>query len=434
MNQQSLKDKDVLAEESMLLANNFTIENYGGCNIVTRNVRKAFKVKKTYVHAVQGVSFVAPVGEIFGLLGINGAGKSTMFKMLAGQMDPIPDPVLGDSIFVQRDRGVGYCPQNDPLWPMLTPREHLKFACYIRGIEPENIPTIVDNLMRAVDLTIYANVQSRKLSGGNKRKLCLAMSFVGTPNILFLDEPSAGVDPYSRRFMWSIIQQVAARDKKSTVVLTTHSMEECEAICTRTAIMVNGVFRCLGPNTHLRKVYGKGFALQVIFVAPENRHEQLMAEWGLPPAAEFVSFFTLRRKVQDGSLHFHLLTSRATCFPTYSEDCEDLENVLCASVVATKWWSAVSRVQTFVSAFTKELSMSESQVIVQEVHEDKCELHVPEGKSLTELFKVLEKLKKAHILDKYTLSHSTLEKIFNAFAHEAVMNVQDRKDAKEIAV
>ena len=97
-----------------------------------------------------------------------------------------------------------------------------------------------------MDLTEYENVRANNLSGGNKRKLSVAIAMLGNPKVIFLDEPSTGMDPEARRFMWNVIDRVSTKTKKSSVVLTTHSMEEAEALCTRMAIMVNGEFRCLG--------------------------------------------------------------------------------------------------------------------------------------------------------------------------------------------
>merc|ERR1712187_873865 len=98
------------------------------------------------------------------------------------------------------------------------------------------------------------------LSGGNKRKLMVAVALIGDAPMVLADEPSAGMDPVARRFMWSVIQNlVSARRKRSAVLLSTHSMEECEALCQRSAIMVNGVFRCLGSNREIRTRYGGGY-------------------------------------------------------------------------------------------------------------------------------------------------------------------------------
>ena len=102
------------------------------------------------------------------------------------------------------------------------------------------------------------------LSGGNKRKLSVAMAIVGNPPIILLDEPSAGMDPEARRFMWSVVEKISQRDKKSAVILTTHSMEEAEALSTKMGIMVRGgIFRCFGSSQHIKNKFATGYELEV---------------------------------------------------------------------------------------------------------------------------------------------------------------------------
>merc|ERR1719199_12190 len=120
-----------------------------------------------------------------------------------------------------------------------------------------------------MDLTKYTHSRSGQLSGGNKRKLSVAIATTGEPPMVFLDEPSAGMDPVARRFMWSVIQGIAERRKKSVVILTTHSMEEAEALCSRIAIQVDGLFRCLGSSQQIKSRYGQGLELNIRLRQPE---------------------------------------------------------------------------------------------------------------------------------------------------------------------
>lgn len=107
------------------------------------------------------------------------------------------------------------------------------------------------------------NVQAAKLSGGNKRKMCVAMAMIGNPNVAFFDEPSAGVDPISRRFLWKCLS-ASTSTRKTAMVLTTHSMNEAESLCSRIGILINGQFVCLDTPKALKEQYGKGYRVNVV--------------------------------------------------------------------------------------------------------------------------------------------------------------------------
>lgn len=110
-----------------------------------------------------------------------------------------------------------------------------------------------------MNLKQYENVCAGTYSGGNKRKLSVAIALLGNPPIVFLDEPSTGMDPEARRFMWNVINRISTTRKKSSIILTTHSMEEAEALSTRMSIMVNGTLKCLGSVQHIKNKFGKVF-------------------------------------------------------------------------------------------------------------------------------------------------------------------------------
>jgi ATP-binding cassette subfamily A (ABC1) protein 3 len=114
-----------------------------------------------------------------------------------------------------------------------------------------------------MDLQDYIDTRANQLSGGNRRKLSVAMALIGNPPLIFLDEPSTGVDPQAKRFMWNIISKISTQRKKSAVIITTHSMEEAEALCTKMGIMVSGEFKCFGSATHVKDKYGTGYELEI---------------------------------------------------------------------------------------------------------------------------------------------------------------------------
>jgi len=159
---------------------------------------------------------------------------------------------------------IGYCPQKDAIFPLLTVEEHLWFYSRIKGIPSALREEIVEKAIIEMNLKDHRTKPAGTLSGGNKRKLSVAIATLGNPPIILLDEPSAGMDPEARRFMWSVVERISQRDKKSAVILTTHSMEEAEALSTKMGIMVRGgVFRCFGSSQHIKNKFGTGFEIQV---------------------------------------------------------------------------------------------------------------------------------------------------------------------------
>jgi ATP-binding cassette subfamily A (ABC1) protein 3 len=156
----------------------------------------------------------------------------------------------------QAQRRMGYCPQFDALIDLLTGEETLYMFARLRGVKSHLIPPIVNSLIALMSLQKHANKPVYAYSGGNKRKLSAAVALIGDPSIVFLDEPTTGMDPKARRHFWNAIAQF--RDHGKPIILTSHSMEECEALCTRLAIMVNGKFKCLGSIQHLKSKFGAG--------------------------------------------------------------------------------------------------------------------------------------------------------------------------------
>ncbi|CAF2158124.1 unnamed protein product [Rotaria magnacalcarata] len=206
-------------------------------------------------------------GECFGLLGINGSGKSTTFKMLTGEISMTDGNAFVNNYSVIKQlsavhRNLGYCPQFDALDSLLTAREHLFLYARLRGINRKNIPFITNCLLKRLGLTLWADRPVQQYSGGNKRKLSTAISLIGNPSIIFMDEPTTGMDVRAKRFLWNCILTLTRKDNKS-VVITSHSMEECETLCNRLVIMVGGEFKCFGSVQHLKAKFGDGYTILV---------------------------------------------------------------------------------------------------------------------------------------------------------------------------
>ncbi|KAM8765599.1 phospholipid-transporting ATPase ABCA7 [Rhynchonycteris naso] len=230
--------------------------------LVLRDLTKVYPQQRT--PAVDRLCLGIPPGECFGLLGVNGAGKTSTFRMVTGDTLPSGGEAIlaGHSVTQEPSMALchmGYCPQSDAIFELLTGREHLELFARLRGIPEAKIVQTVSSSLGNLGLQQYADLSAGTYSGGNKRKLATAVALVGDPTVVFLDEPTTGVDPSTRRFLWNSLLSVV-RDGRS-VVLTSHSMEECEALCTRLAIMVNGRFRCLGSLQHLKGRFGAGHTL-----------------------------------------------------------------------------------------------------------------------------------------------------------------------------
>lgn len=217
-------------------------------------------------NAVKGVNFHVNSKECFGLLGVNGAGKTSTFQMLTGENTISSGDAYVNGWSVKnnwREAGanVGYCPQYDAVIKEMSGEETLYMFARIRGIPEKEIPVKVKAVIHAIGIGMYAKRQIKTYSGGNKRRLSLGIAIVGLPDVLLLDEPTSGVDPKARRIIWNILNRV--RDLGTALVLTSHSMDECEALCTELAIMVYGKFRCYGSCQHIKSRYGSGYTLLI---------------------------------------------------------------------------------------------------------------------------------------------------------------------------
>uniref|UniRef100_A0A8C1F0N7 Cholesterol transporter ABCA5 n=1 Tax=Cyprinus carpio carpio TaxID=630221 RepID=A0A8C1F0N7_CYPCA len=243
--------------------------------VVVSNLRKQYKGKregfsfsKKRKVATKNISFCVRKGEVLGLLGPNGAGKSTIMHMLSGETEPTAGEILmGDygTDFQPVENPlehVGYCPQLNPLWPRITLQEHLEIYAAIKGLHQRDIPNIIKRVVSALELKDHLYKQAKNLSAGLKRKLCFALSMLGNPQIVLLDEPSTGMDPKSKQRMWRAIR-AAFKNKQRGALLTTHYMEEAEAVCDRVAIMVSGQLRCIGSIQHLKGKFGRGYSLEI---------------------------------------------------------------------------------------------------------------------------------------------------------------------------
>lgn len=155
---------------------------------------------------------------------------------------------------------LGFCPQFDALFDLLTGAECIAYFAAINGAPPEHIPALVEAALSALDLKSHANTLTRAYSGGNKRRLSLALAYISAPLFTMVDECSTGVDPFARQRMFKVIQRAAPG---RATIMTTHVLEDAEGLCDRIAIMVDGRAACLGSAQHLKAKYGSGYSVEV---------------------------------------------------------------------------------------------------------------------------------------------------------------------------
>ena len=220
--------------------------------------------------AVSDVTFDVEKGEIFGFLGANGAGKSTTIRMLCGILPPTSGTGIIAGYDVSKNPGmvrqnIGYMSQKFSLYDELTVYENMKFFAKLYSIDGKNIDSAVSEAVELVNLTGYEKEKTKSLSAGIKQRLSLACAIIHKPQIIFLDEPTSGVDPVSRRNFWDLIYMFAS--KKVTIFVTTHYMDEAE-YCDRIAMISSGTLKEIGTPEELKtskmiwNVYKiKGFGL-----------------------------------------------------------------------------------------------------------------------------------------------------------------------------
>jgi len=443
---QSLKDEDVLEEERRCNAGEFD----NSSTILVKNLKKQFYggMRTAGKYAVQGISLAIPNGQCFGLLGINGAGKTTTLSMLSGEFAPSAGEAYLGGLNLLTDihkcrRKVGFCPQFDSLFELLTAREHLELYSRIKGIKESDIDAVVGTKIREMGLTEYADRYAGTFSGGNKRKLSVAIAMIGEPSIVFLDEPSTGMDPVARRFMWEVISDIVTKREKCSLILTTHSMEECEALCTRIGIMVGGVLRCLGSAQKLRNRYGDGYQIEIGMSLPpataiNDFCKSLLSTLNLPIAttqsivaasdgSSLETDVVVDNQITRDEVKRAFLSSHGN--PAWllhlapDGNGADLHSALEAhNFVHLKHlasWMILERQYDAIVAFLQETF---GYHMVRERQATKIRIEVKSvnidgsARLLSSIFSAIEKNRKSLAIQDYSVSQTSLEQIFNFFA------------------
>ncbi|CAK4506217.1 unnamed protein product [Aphanomyces euteiches] len=364
--------------------------------------------------ALQSLSLGIPRGECFGYLGINGAGKSTTMQILNGFLAPTSGYVRVAGIDVETDlraarRNIGYCPQFDALHDTLTVEEELELYARLKGVP--NIKSAVDDKIRQFNLAAFRKKRTQGLSGGNKRKVSTAIALMGNPPVLLLDEPSTGMDPAARRAMWDVLVDALAH-KTSSILLTTHSMEECQALCSRIGILVSGRLTCIGTAQHLKQKFGRGFTLDIKLPSPSL--EQLNSFPSMPTMVSATmmermcvehGYYERWNKIQHGH-------DSGWVMRHYLDQEDTRGGAPCD--VWKHWWILEDMGAEAESFCQNEMAGA----TLMEHHGDHYRFHIPKtsGHTLQTLFGLLEGSKHVLPIEQYSLSDTTLEEIFNSMA------------------
>jgi len=311
----------------------------------------------------------------------------------------------------------------------LTVYENLEFYATIKGIKRNLIRQVVTFMIMEMSLTEFTNKISGRLSGGNKRKLSVAISMLGNPPIILLDEPSTGMDPEARRFMWSVIHKMSTKGRKSSVIMTTHSMDEAETLCKRMGIMVNGEFVCLGTANQIKEKYGYGYEADVR-IKPMSQLQQ----------KEVLDKYELDEdlKVSNENVNDILNTLEK---PNYSDELrpgrlgERIKKAMNINQsinigVLLNWLFFVENALKFIKIGKEHFS----QIILSEHIENNFLFKLKKGektKSIGFFFGLFDGVKEECNITEYSIQQTSLEQIFNKFASNQG-NIDNEIDAKDL--
>lgn len=244
---------------------------FGNCRHSSGDVHdgvEAIGVSKRYgkVEALQPFNLTMKPSEVTALLGHNGAGKSTFVNMLSGEQNPTSGDIRVQGHSVASDHRsicklIGECKQDDILWGTLTARDHLELMAGIRAVSKDKMTATVQHWLESVDLDSVQHVRASTFSGGMKRRLSVALATIGNARVIVLDEPTTGMDPVSRRYVWKHISEIKAG---RTILLTTHAMEEADLLADHVAILNHGALAALGSPLELKTKYGSALQFSLI--------------------------------------------------------------------------------------------------------------------------------------------------------------------------
>jgi ATP-binding cassette subfamily A (ABC1) protein 3 len=309
----------------------------------------------------------------------------------------------------------------------MTVFENLEFYAKIKGVKKDFLTQIVNAVIYEMKLEEFKKKMAGRLSGGNKRKLSVAISMLCNPPIILLDEPSTGMDPEARRFMWSIIHKMSIMGRKSSIIMTTHSMDEAETLCKRMGIMVNGEFACLGKAYEIKNKYGYGYELNLRIkpMSEELEDELFFNKYNIDKKMkvnieninnilELINKKNYLDEIREGRLGQKLM--------------RDMEKSNGISINALLNWiffvqNAIKLIQYGKDNFSK--------IIVEENMDNnflfKMKKKEEDNKSIGYLFGLFETHKEECHITEYSIQQTSLEQIFNKFAENQGSQLKERR-------
>ena len=431
--------EDIINNEQVLKNNNNGNKN--NYLVKVKNLQKEYKFfiynlfcfckKSKSVIAIKNLNFGLEKGECFGLLGLNGAGKTTTFKCITQEISPTNGDIYLNGVktnnnFEMIKNKFGYCPQYNAIFEYMTVYENLEFYAKLKGVKRDFLTQIINSVIYEMKLEEFIKKLAGKLSGGNKRKLSVAISMLCSPPIILLDEPSNGMDPEARRFMWSIIHKMTSLSRKSSIIMTTHSMDEAEALCKRMGIMVNGEFVCLGKANEIKNKYGYGYELNIkikplseemeneLYINKYNLDKKMKVnERNVDNILEQINKINYIDEIKEGRLGEKLLR--------FMEKANGISiNSLLSWIFYVQ--NAIKFVQYGKDNFEKviiEENMDNSFLFRMKKKKEK-------NKSIGLLFGLFESHKEECFITEYSLQQTSLEQIFNKFAENQVSQKKEK--------
>ena len=456
-----LKEIQRANEEDITITNEKTSKNISKYSLLLKNIKKEFRKncaccnKENRIVAIKNLNFCVEPGECFGLLGLNGAGKTTTFKCITQEISPTNGAIYINGIdtynnFDKISNSIGYCPQYEAIFNYLTVEENLRFYARMKGVKIKYLDQIVKAMISEMSLVDYKNTISRKLSGGNRRKLSVAVSLLCNPQIILLDEPSTGMDPEARRFMWSIIHKTTKLGKKSSVTMTTHSMDEAETLCKRMGIMVNGEFVCLGKANEIKEKYGYGYEIDLrirplnekqisLIIESLNKDESNLfknkmindymanGDLNIEPMNSIIVKYNKKTKINKDNIRDVLIKlNKVNYIDELKENrlgkkiIKDLEiNGYIGLITLLNWTFFIENAFRFIYNGKDYFD----EIILDEFIENNFLFKMKKGpktKSIGFFFGLFEKYKEKCFVTEYSIQQTSLEQIFNMFAKEQI--------------